>query len=144
MILVGWSTASVHQSIESDTFWYTGRHGRPTSLQEKVKVKSTIAQDIAEIIVGSFSEYRDGFKAITAGAKRRFENAEWVAAKQASIERIELYDIFAGSVVTEIKGILDDSGFGDDRWGEVKEAYIGLIAQRVDTKFIHLLNIHQR
>ncbi len=101
-------------------------------MQEKVKVKSTIAQDIAEIIVGSFSEYRDGFKAITAGAKRRFENAEWVAAKQASIERIELYDIFAGSVVTEIKGILDDSGFGDDRWGEVKEAYIGLIAQRKD------------
>jgi isocitrate dehydrogenase kinase/phosphatase len=65
-------------------------------------VHSTFPQDIAEIINDGFSEYRNEFKAITAQAKRRFENAEWIAAKQASIDRIEIYDVFAASVVEKI------------------------------------------
>jgi|TARA_Y100000310_G_scaffold294062_1_gene324200 isocitrate dehydrogenase kinase/phosphatase len=95
-------------------------------------VKSPFAQDIAEIIVSGFSEYRVEFKAITAGAKKRFENAEWIAAKQASIDRIELYDGFAASVVKQIRELLADRELDEDQWPQVKQAYTTLIARRKD------------
>ena len=95
-------------------------------------MNSTFAQDIAEIITDGFSEYRNEFKAITGQAKRRFENAEWIAAKQASIDRIELYDVFAASVVEKIRKKLAGSDFGDGQWSEVKRAYTSLITHRKD------------
>ncbi len=95
-------------------------------------MKSPFAQDIAEIIVSGFSEYRVEFKAITAGAKKRFENAEWIAAKQASIDRIELYDGFAASVVKQIRELLADRELDEDQWPQVKQAYTTLIARRKD------------
>lgn len=95
-------------------------------------MKFTFARDIAAIIVDGFSEYRIEFKAITAGAKKRFENAEWIAAKQASIDRIELYDVFAASVVAQIKKLVADSELDEERWPEVKQAYTALIALRKD------------
>lgn len=46
---------------------------------------------IARTVMGGYESYRALFDAITRGARRRFEQAAWAEAQQASMERIESY-----------------------------------------------------
>ena len=48
--------------------------------------------DIARSILKGFDDYREQFRLITDGARKRFEQAQWQEIQQASAERIALYE----------------------------------------------------
>ncbi|WP_370279574.1 bifunctional isocitrate dehydrogenase kinase/phosphatase [Pontibacterium sp.] len=92
----------------------------------------TLAEQIAQDILRSFSNYRAHFQRITEGARTRFEMADWQAVQRAAAERINLYESMcqdaAETLQRKIKKDLHDS----ELWRHAKLAYIQLITQRDD------------
>jgi isocitrate dehydrogenase kinase/phosphatase len=89
----------------------------------------TEAKQIAEAILDGFERHYRLFREITAGAKERFERADWTAVQDASRDRIDFYDRRVGETV----GILRREFHlrdGDDRlWRRVKVEYLRLLPQ---------------
>jgi isocitrate dehydrogenase kinase/phosphatase len=52
-----------------------------------------LASRIAVAIAAGFEDYHARFAAITARARQRFEQRDWVGARQDAVERIALYDL---------------------------------------------------
>lgn len=87
---------------------------------------------IAEIILDDFDAYRRAFRAITRGAPKRFEEADWPGVQQASTDRIELYNEFATNMIRELKEHINPEGFDLAQWREVKASYEQQIRSRID------------
>ncbi len=89
------------------------------------------AADIARQILDGFDDYREHFRQITAGARARFEQAQWQEAQSASAARINLYEEKVeetGQALRRFGDQLLDLG----QWPLVKSAYIALIDLRDD------------
>ncbi|MGY4526233.1 bifunctional isocitrate dehydrogenase kinase/phosphatase [Pseudomonas sp. TE21394] len=88
---------------------------------------------IARMILAGFDDYRDHFRRITLGARKRFEQALWQEIQRAAAARINLYE----EKVAEVNGWLRE-GFAQEvlldvaQWPLVKDAYIHLIDPRLD------------
>lgn len=96
-------------------------------------VQQQTAAAIAQAILDGFDDYREHFRQITNGGRRRFEEAQWQEIQQASAERINLYE----EKVSETSEALQQRFIGGDlqdieRWPLIKFAYIGLIDSRFD------------
>ena len=50
----------------------------------------SLTRDIAQAILDGFDKHYRLFREISAGAKDRYERADWVAAREASVAREEL------------------------------------------------------
>lgn len=91
------------------------------------------AFDIARQILLGFDDYRDCFRAITHGARERFELAQWQEAQTASADRINLYEDKVAQTVGRVCGAVEGSVLLDlSNWPDVKSAYIELINERFD------------
>jgi len=91
------------------------------------------AYRLAATILHGFDEYRSRFKAITADASRRFAEAAWREAQQASAERINLYEAKVEDTLTRLRRSVDEERLTDfECWRQARAHYAELIAQRLD------------
>ncbi|TFH87017.1 bifunctional isocitrate dehydrogenase kinase/phosphatase [Billgrantia azerbaijanica] len=96
-------------------------------------MKLSPAYRLAATILHGFDEYRSRFKAITADASRRFRDAAWREAQQASAERINLYEQKVGETLDRLRRTLSEEELTHcECWREAKTHYSDLISQRLD------------
>src|SRR6185295_2679412 len=80
--------------------------------------------DIATAILDGFDLYWQRFRSITAGAKGRFERADWTAGRQAHRERIDLYDAVVRQTVSGLAERFPTARTDERLWPQVKQAYL--------------------
>ncbi|WP_413615232.1 bifunctional isocitrate dehydrogenase kinase/phosphatase [Halomonas cupida] len=91
------------------------------------------AYRLAATILHGFDEYRSRFKQITLDARRRFRDAAWREAQQASAERINLYQEKVDETLSRLRRTFDhDTLTHCECWREAKHHYTDLISQRLD------------
>ncbi len=96
-------------------------------------MNTSIARQIARIILEGFSDYRTRFTDITLGARDRFLNADWHVAHHAASDRINLYHVAVSGVMTTLSSqINDDYLRSSDCWQGVHRAYLDLVSYRTD------------
>lgn len=96
-------------------------------------MKHSPAYRLAATILHGFDEYRARFKEITADASRRFRDAAWREAQQASAERINLYEEKVGKTLERLKLALpEDELTHCECWREAKNHYAELINERLE------------
>ena len=81
---------------------------------------------IARAVLDGFDKHYRLFRAISAGAKGRFERGDWAAVQRARIERIDMYD----ARVREAVAVLAErhpEAMNDALWPGIKHAYIELL-----------------
>jgi len=83
-----------------------------------------IPADIAAAILAGFERYWQRFREITAGAKARFERADWTAGRQANRERIDLSDAVVRETVAGLTARFPDARTDERLWPQVKQAYL--------------------
>ncbi len=89
----------------------------------------TEAKQIAEIILDGFDRHYQLFSEITAGAKQRFEDADWAAAQVAARDRISFYDHRIEETLELLRREFDFSGRNDLLWRRIKIEYLRLLPQ---------------
>lgn len=89
-------------------------------------------QAVAQLVCDRFDRYRRQFRDITLEAQARFEQADWIGVQRASLDRIELYDSFAGAMLEDLKRLQADTPLTVDQWAVVKGHYETLIRSRPD------------
>jgi len=87
----------------------------------------TRSQQIARAILDGFETHYRLFRAITAGARRYFEAADWRALQQAARERIDYYDQRVSETVQHLRDDLGITGLDELLWQRVKVAYVHLL-----------------
>nr|WP_194249317.1 bifunctional isocitrate dehydrogenase kinase/phosphatase [Halomonas salicampi] len=91
------------------------------------------AYRLATTILHGFDEYRARFKDITQDASRRFRDAAWREAQQASAERINLYEEKVGVTLARMQRTFDHDVLSHcECWREARTHYADLISQRLD------------
>ncbi|GFM64647.1 isocitrate dehydrogenase kinase/phosphatase [Pseudomonas cichorii] len=86
---------------------------------------------IARLILDGFDDYREHFRQITAGARERFEGAQWQLIQRASADRINLYEQKVSEVIERLQRVGVQALEARD-WPGVKSDYIELIDPRLD------------
>ena len=83
--------------------------------------------DIARAILDGFDKHYGLFRAISAGAKDRFERSDWAGVRKANRDRIDMYD---ARVREAVKGLERFPRVGDEvLWPAIKQAYVGLLLE---------------
>ncbi|WP_404471609.1 bifunctional isocitrate dehydrogenase kinase/phosphatase [Vreelandella venusta] len=96
-------------------------------------MKLSPAYRLAATILHGFDAYRGRFKQITADASRRFRDAAWREAQQASAARINLYEERVGDTLERLQRTFDHDVLAHcETWGEARGHYAEMIAQRLD------------
>lgn len=96
-------------------------------------MKHSPAYRLATTIWHGFDEYRARFKEITADASRRFRDAAWREAQQASAERINLYQQKIDVTLGRLKRTFDPEVVSHcECWREARSHYAKLISHRLD------------
>lgn len=87
--------------------------------------------DIAETILNGFDRHFSIFSQITQGARQRFENADWAAEREASRERIKLYDIRVRDAISDLQQRFRLEPFDSQLWFAIKREYVLLISNHL-------------
>ncbi len=96
-------------------------------------MKHSPAYRLATTILHGFDEYRARFKEITSDASRRFRDAAWRDAQQASAERINLYQEKIDVTLRRLKRTFDPEVVAHcECWREARNHYADLISHRLD------------
>lgn len=96
-------------------------------------MKLSPAYRLAATVLHGFDEYRSRFKQITADASRRFRDAAWREAQQASADRINLYDEKVEETLVRLQRTFEEEVLTHcDCWREARGHYAELISQRLD------------
>lgn len=82
----------------------------------------------ARTILNGFESYFAEFQNITLAARTRFENADWLGIRSASIERIDLYKEKSNTVNHYVELIAGERFRDLTFWEEVRDIYADLIA----------------
>ncbi len=85
------------------------------------------AFDIARAMLEGFDRHYRLFRAASAGAKQRFEQADWPGQQRAQRERIEFYDKRVNEAVARLRGEFAVDTLSQDTWQQAKLHYIGLL-----------------
>jgi isocitrate dehydrogenase kinase/phosphatase len=85
------------------------------------------AFDIARAMLEGFDRHYRLFRAASAGAKQRFEQADWTGQQRAQRERIEYYDKRVNEAVARLRGEFAVDTLSQDTWQQAKLHYIGLL-----------------
>ncbi|WP_397532773.1 bifunctional isocitrate dehydrogenase kinase/phosphatase [Roseateles sp.] len=91
------------------------------------KLTDSRAFEIAQAMLGSFNRHYRLFRATTAEAKRRFEQADWHGQQKAQRERIEFYDKRVDEGIALLEERFLASQLPMEVWQQVKLHYIGLL-----------------
>jgi isocitrate dehydrogenase kinase/phosphatase len=87
------------------------------------------ARRIARTILGGFERHYALFQAVTADARRRFENADWLGAQRASRERIHFYDQRVIETTDELRDETTLQALDEALWERIKVEYVHLLHQ---------------
>ena len=85
------------------------------------------AFDIARAMLEGFDRHYRLFRAASAGAKQRFEQADWHGQQRAQRERIEYYDKRVNEAVARLRTEFAVDTLSQDTWQQAKLHYIGLL-----------------
>jgi len=85
------------------------------------------AFDIARAMLEGFDRHYRLFRAASAGAKQRFEQADWHGQQRAQRERIEYYDKRVNEAVARLRNEFAVDTLSQDTWQQAKLHYIGLL-----------------
>ena len=88
-----------------------------------------LAKEIARSILFGFDRHYSLFRQITAGARRRFEAAQWSAVQASSRERIYYYDRRVNETVEHLRGRYRIVELDEMLWKRVKVEYVRLLHQ---------------
>lgn len=88
---------------------------------------ATLETLIARTILQGFDAQYGRFLEVTAGARQRFEQADWLAVQQAMKARIHLYDHHVGLVVEQLRCITASQADDRDFLQRVKAIYTDLL-----------------
>ena len=88
-----------------------------------------LAPQIAATILGGFDKHFAFFCEVTAGARDRFERADWRAIQRASSERIHLYDQRVQETVARLRATYGIDAPEPQLWQRVKSCFIELLQQ---------------
>lgn len=91
------------------------------------KLTDSRAFEIAQTMLGGFNRHYRLFRATTAEAKRRFEQADWHGQQKAQRERIEFYDTRVAEAGELLEQRFQASKLPMEVWHQVKLHYIGLL-----------------
>lgn len=94
---------------------------------EDASQSQDLSQAIAKTILHGFDKHFAIFHEFTAGAKKRFEQADWNAEQLASRQRILLYDKRVDEAIEELNKKFSLEQFDESLWREVKQKYIQLL-----------------
>ncbi|MCB1863838.1 MAG: bifunctional isocitrate dehydrogenase kinase/phosphatase [Chromatiales bacterium] len=86
-----------------------------------------LAKQIATTIAQGFERHFTLFQKITAGARDRFENAEWNAVQATSRERIDFYDQRVVETIDLLRAAFHISRLDEPLWKRVKVEYARLL-----------------
>ena len=88
-----------------------------------------VAGDIAQTILQGFNKHFAIFREITRQARGFFIDGNWMAARQAAIDRISLYGSRIGETVDELGRRYRFEEFDSELWQSVKRRYVTLLYQ---------------
>ena len=91
----------------------------------------SLAIEIAATILNGFNRHFTIFTEITRGAKQRFENANWLAEREAARERIEFYDHRVRDAIADLQKLFELEPFNSQLWFDVKREYVQLISNHL-------------
>ncbi len=91
------------------------------------RLNDTRAFDIAQAMLDGFNRHYRLFREASAGAKQRFEQADWHGQQRAQRERIEYYDIRVDEAVARLRSEFHVDDLSMDSWQQAKLHYIGLL-----------------
>lgn len=83
-----------------------------------------LARSISATILEGFDRHFSIYQQITAGAKQRFEAADWRAAHRASRERIVLYDHRVDETMALVRELYGIRAIDTDLWRQIKLCYM--------------------
>jgi isocitrate dehydrogenase kinase/phosphatase len=87
------------------------------------------APDIARTILAGFDKHYRLFRETSARAKYRFVRGHWIAMREASVSRIQMYDRRVVEAVDELHARFPEALRDEALWPDVKLAYIGLLPE---------------
>ena len=87
------------------------------------------ARDIARVILNGFELHYRLFREVTAGARQRFEAADWPGMQEASRARISFYDERVADTVGRLREGSAITDLDEPLWRRVKEEYVQLLYQ---------------
>ncbi len=85
--------------------------------------EGVLAQQLAEMIIGGYDTYREQFEQISAGARERFERADWHGMQTATTDRVDLYERSVGQTVADARQLAKEQLFSVTLWKRAKDAY---------------------
>ena len=91
------------------------------------KLTDPRAFEIAQTLMGGFNRHYRLFRAASAAAKHRFEQADWHGQQHAQRERIEYYDRRVVEAAELLEERFQISALPMDVWQQVKLHFIGLL-----------------
>ncbi|MBK8762767.1 MAG: bifunctional isocitrate dehydrogenase kinase/phosphatase [Sulfuritalea sp.] len=86
-----------------------------------------LSHRIARIMVVGFDKHYRLFRECSAGAKKRFERAEWQVGQRAVRERIQFYDDRVRETVETLQSEFVAAPVDDAVWQQAKLIFIGLL-----------------
>lgn len=94
---------------------------------EQAQQSNSLARGIATTILQGFNRHFEIFQRITAGARQRFETADWQAVQLASRERIVLYDRRIDETIALVRDLYNIRQIDTALWREVKYCYMRML-----------------
>ena len=82
---------------------------------------------LARTILNGFTAYFAEFENITLSARTRFENAEWRAAQEASMRRIDIYKVKVLETIDVVEYIAAERLHDLSFWAETRDIYAQLV-----------------
>ncbi|GAC1344909.1 MAG: bifunctional isocitrate dehydrogenase kinase/phosphatase [Myxococcales bacterium] len=84
------------------------------------------AAAVARAVLAGFDKHYRLFRAVSSGARERFERGDWAAVRAAHRARVDMYDLRVREAVTAIRARFP-AALGEEPWPEVKRAYLTLL-----------------
>lgn len=90
-------------------------------------IQPKLAAAIAGCILEGFDKHFRIFQEITAGARERFESADWTGSRQAARQRILFYDERVNETIAILRERFGFSQVDESLWQQVKSEYVLLL-----------------
>jgi isocitrate dehydrogenase kinase/phosphatase len=87
------------------------------------------AKQIAKSILSGFDRHYRLFRVTTAGARQRFEDADWESVQRTSRERISYYDKRVGETIAGLRSEFGIEALDEPLWRRVKIEYLRLLPE---------------
>lgn len=86
-----------------------------------------LARSIAETLLTGFDKHFSIFRGITRKAREFFITQDWAAGREATRERISLYDLRVQEAIEKLQSRYDIAELNPSLWQDIKLQYMGLL-----------------